>query len=170
MTTEALTAEVVVVADSGPLIALARIGRLDLLKKVHGQVLVPRAVWEEVAGAESEGRPGASDIRASSWVKMTDAEPLAADGYSLIVDRGEAEAIALARQLPAALLLIDDGRGRRLAQHIGVRIKGTLGVLVMAKRRGLLVSVGPEIEGLRQAGVHVARFLVEATLREVGEA
>src|SRR4051812_10252348 len=123
----------VVLADSGPLIALARLEKLHLLPSLYRRVRIPGAVWREVTQGVTERQPGAEAIRDADWIDVEQADPLQAEGYALLVDRGEAEAIALARHHHDSLLLIDDDRGRRLALKLGLRIKGTLGILVAAK-------------------------------------
>jgi predicted nucleic acid-binding protein len=99
---------------------------------------------------------------------VVSADDATAAAYGLIVDAGEAEAIAVARAR-AALLVIDDDRGRRLALRLGVDVKGTLGILVLAKRSGLLERVRPVVEALPQRGVYVSQRLIDAVLRELSE-
>ncbi len=158
----------IIVADSGPLIALSRIGQLDLLRALFGRVQIPTAVWQEVTQGAAEGRSGASEVRAAPWIDVVPVDATTAAGYALLVDDGEAEAIALARTADS-LLVIDDDRGRRLALRLGLRIKGTLGLLVLAKNRGLLDPIRPLLEALPQRGVHVSQRLIEIALREAGE-
>lgn len=163
-----MSEQVVVIADSGPLIALSRIGQLELLPQLFGRVQVPSAVFREVTQGAAEGRSGAAEVRAASWIDVVSADEATSSAYSLLVDEGEAEAIAVARARNA-LLIIDDDRGRRLALRVGLQIKGTLGILVLAKRRGLLAHVRPLIEGLSQRGVYVSQRLIDAVLRDAGE-
>ncbi len=163
-----MSERIVVVADSGPLIALARISQIELLPQLFGRVEVPRAVFREVTQGAAEGRSGASEVRAAPWIDIVSADVAMTTAYALLVDEGEAEAIAVA-QARDALLVIDDDRGRRLALRVGLRIKGTLGILVLAKRRKLLDRVRPLVEALPERGVYVAQYLIDAVLREVGE-
>lgn len=158
----------IVVADSGPLIALSRIDQLDLLPQLFGRIEIPSAVWREVTQGAAEGRSGATEVRAAPWIDVVSADEATAAAYALLVDQGEAEAIAVARAR-GQLLVIDDDRGRRLALRLGLRIKGTLGILVLAKRRGLLERVRPLVEALPQRGVYVSPRLLDAVLRDVGE-
>lgn len=157
-----------IIADSGPLISLARIGRLALLSQLFAKVRIPRTVFQEVTQGAGEGRPGAMEVRNASWVEVIDVPLAAIAGYSLLVDEGEAAAIALAKR-EGGLLLMDDDRGRRLALRLGLNIKGTLGLLVLAKRRGHIREVRECLDALVRAGIHVSHKLIEATLREANE-
>lgn len=157
-----------VIADSEPLISLARIEQLPLLPTLFGVVRIPEAVMRELTQGAAEGRPGAASIQAASWIQVVRVDPTSAAGYELLVDAGEAAAIALAMS-EGGLLLMDDDRGRRLALRLGLAIKGTLGILVLAKKQGHIASVRPLLEALQKHGIRVAQKLVEATLREVGE-
>jgi len=157
----------VVVADSSVLILLARTGRIELLASLYGRVIVPQAVWLEVSG--EPWRPGATALMNLAWLEVRSVDPQAAAGMRVLVDLGEAEAITLAVAHTNSLLLIDDDRGRRLALRLGLRIKGTLGVLLLAKQRGLISSVRGVVDELQQVGIHVAPSLVVAVLRAAGE-
>ena len=159
----------VVVADTSPLIGLARIGQLALLPALFGRITIPRAVWEELTQGAAEGRAGARDVQEASWIDVRAADPVAAAAYKLLVDRGEAEALALASASPDALLIIDDRRGRRIARERGVRMVGTLGVLVLARRRNLVPKLRPLLDALQQAGIYLSAGVLERVLREVGE-
>jgi predicted nucleic acid-binding protein len=88
-----------------------------------------------------------------------------------VLDEGEAEAIALAVERPGCALLLDESRGRRVAERFGLDVVGTLGVLVRAKRAGLVPAVRPLVAALREAhGFRVAAEVVASALREAGEA
>ncbi len=112
----------VIIADSGPLIALARIRHLHLLPAIFGRVVIPAAVLRELTEGAAEGRVGAEDVRSAAWIDVRDADPELSAAFSLIVDRGESEAIALAVRAPSSLLVMDDRRGRRLAIDRGLRV------------------------------------------------
>jgi len=162
-------AGLVVVADSSPLIALARIDQLQLLPSLYERVTVPEAVWQEVTRGASEQRAGAAEVQRATWIDVQHVEPKDIEAHALLVDRGEAEAIALASRLQARLLLVDDARGRQVAQRLGLPIKGTLGILVAAKRDGLLSAIAPSLDRLRDTGMRVAPRLVELALTAAGE-
>jgi uncharacterized protein len=153
---------VIVVSNASPIISLGAVGRLELLSQLFGEISIPRAVLEEVRSV---------DLRVVDWVIPTslkgDFVPRALEAE---LDRGESEAIALAVELRADLLLMDERRGRQIASRFGLKLLGTLGVLVEAKRSGLLTAVTPVLNDLRTtAGFRVTPELYQQVLREVGE-
>jgi predicted nucleic acid-binding protein len=158
---------VIVVSDSSPLIALARVGHFHLLHSLFGEVLVPGAVWDEVVQAD---RPEVTQIVSAEWVKVVAVHD---DSYLLAPrtegDRGEAEAIALAADAPADLHLLDERYARQLAVSMGFEIIGVAGVLGLAKARGFLAEVRPVLDRLRNLNFHLATALYEQTLRAAGE-
>lgn len=161
-------AEAIVVADSGPLIALARIGQLDVLRQLAESALVPNAVWEEVTAARPDA-PGASAVREARWLKVVAAPPGAVAALSILVDLGEAEAIAIAASHPGSLLLADDGRARRVAERLQVRRMGTVGLLRRAKKAGLLRELRPHLDALQAQGIYIRQAIIDAVLTDVGE-
>jgi predicted nucleic acid-binding protein len=162
-----MTHERLIVADAGPIIALASIGRFEVLQSLATDVMVPIAVHAEVlAGAP---RPGAKEIAAANWLRIVEAPTDLATAFRLVVDQGEAEALALAQGHPGALLVVDDQRARRVAEELGLRLTGTLGVLGMCKRAGILTHVRPEIEQLTRAGFRIEEGLAAAFLRTLSE-
>jgi hypothetical protein len=160
----------IVVSDTSPLINLAWIGRLDLLHAIHNQILIPEAVWQE-AVLRGEGRPGTTDVAAATWItthQIQNTHLVLALRQDL--DAGEAEAIALAVERAADLLIMDERLGRETAAAFGLRPLGTLGVLVAAKRQGLLNSIKSEIDALRQkAGFYLSDALYRRVLADANE-
>ena len=104
--------EWVIVADSSPLIGLARIGQLEILHKLASRVVTPPAVQDEVTLHRREA-PGAAAIRQATWIEVEAPDHLEVEPLAILLDRGEAEAIALARRLPSATLLLDDASAPR---------------------------------------------------------
>lgn len=154
----------IIVADTSPLLHLARIGRLELVGAALGQVLVPRTVWSELI------RPGTRSevvdaLRAAVWIRIAD-DPAPQD---LGLDAGETAAILLAEALGAEALVIDERRGRAVATARGLAVIGTLGVLAGAKRAGAVDRVAPLVEELRADGFWLSDSLVAAYLERLGE-
>jgi hypothetical protein len=120
--------EEIIIADSSPLIGLARIGQLGLLPQLAKRIVAPRAVHEEVTGARADA-PGAAEVAAQSWIELLDADPAVVAPLLILVGRGEAEAIALAQRESSAVLFLDDLRARKLADRLGLRRMGTVALL-----------------------------------------
>ena len=161
----------VVVADTGPLIALARVARLDLLRRLYHDALVPPAVHTELS--LDSARPGAKLLAKAfeaGWIKAQPVvDAVAVSELTQLLGPGESEAIILAEQENARFLLIDDARGRRVARERGVAVVGVAGVLLPAKSRGAVAAVGPVLEDLSQMGYRLSPGLVAAMLERAGE-
>ena len=158
----------IVVSDSSPLIALARVGQLHLLQMLFGEVLIPGAVWDEVVQAD---RPEVAEIVSADWVRVV---AVADDSYLLALrtelDRGEAEAISLAADVRADALLLDERSARQLAASMGLQVIGVIGVLKLAKQRGFITEVRPVLDQLvTSLSFRLGKTLYEQTLRDAGE-
>ena len=149
------------VSDTSPLTGLIQIGQAELLPRLFGRIVVPPAVHSEL----SQIHPVLP-----SWLEVLDPGPISVSLQSSGLHRGETEGIALALRLKASVLLIDEQHGRQVALAHGLRITGLLGILILAKSRGLVPVVEPLIRELRStAGCRFADALVAQVLREVGE-
>jgi len=162
-----------VISDSSTLIHLAKIDQLDLLRKFFGKVTIPPAVWLEVV-EEGKGRPGAIGVqtaRDAGWIQIqnpTDIRLLQILRSEL--DQGEAEALTLALEIGASLVLIDESEGRRIATLYNLPKTGVIGVLIRAKREGHLQSLRHELDRLRgEGGFWIAESLYVRAIETVGE-
>ena len=155
-----------IVSNSTPLIAFARIGELELLHRLVQYVLVPEAVWNEVI--ETGDRPGAAEIRTATWVEMRAVRVIPLEIVSLL-DRGEVEAIALAEEIAADELLLDERAARAVATARGLKIIGTVGLLARAKQRGMITTIRPFLERMQAQGIRYSQRFDEAFLRQLGE-
>lgn len=157
------------VSDAGPLIHLSWIGRLDLLQELFDEVIAPAAVRDEVlrVGPEitgaallrealADGRPAVRAVHDHAAVEALRAE----------LDQGEAEALVLMGEADADIVLLDDRRARDRAIDQGLPVTGTLGLLRMARDRGLLPAVLPLLLELRQRGFRISADLVEQIRQE----
>ena len=159
-----------VVADAGPLIMWARLGRLDLLRAICGEVWVPKLVEREAVN--DPRRPGAAAIltafTAKTWVRpspkieATDATPFPTLGG------GESAAIRLAIQLQCPVVM-DEKRGRSIAKAQHVALIGTLGILLVAKRQGHIDRIKPILEQMAQMNYFVSPALYTAAMKASGE-
>lgn len=157
----------IVVSNTSPLINLARISRLDLLHQLYNKILIPQAVWQETV-EDGVGQAGASEIGTAEWVTTRAvSNTLMVQALRQELDAGEAEAIVLALESKADLLLMDERLGRETAQHLGVRVIGLIGVLISSKSQGLIEKVRPELDALRQvAGFYLDDNLYQRVLKD----
>jgi predicted nucleic acid-binding protein len=160
----------IVVSDTSPVLNLARIGRLELLRLLYQQVLIPSAVYRELTNSKSD-LPPVIDLASMPWLIVAAAiDHNRVQELQKDLDLGEAEAIVLAIERRAHLLLVDERRGRRTAIAAGLRVTGLLGVVARAKRAGLIDSAKPVLDEL----IQTARFwigpdLYAEILAELGE-
>ncbi|MBS3933122.1 MAG: DUF3368 domain-containing protein [Truepera sp.] len=156
------------VADTGPLIALASIGQLTLLHQLYGTVLVPTTVHREVLAGGSRVL-GLTAYRQADWLEVVEVGAIDPALLALL-DEGEASVIALARQRQADVLLIDEQKARKIARTLyGLKVIGSVRVLLEAKRLGLLPSAKAAITTMRDQGYYLHDTIVEYALREAGE-
>ncbi|HLF97953.1 MAG TPA: DUF3368 domain-containing protein [Methylococcaceae bacterium] len=156
------------VVNAGPLIALSLLGRLDLLPALFREVWIPEAVHREISAGEE--RPAFAELQTPNWLARVRAAPTPDLLLVAELDPGEAAVISLARQLAPCVALIDERRGRRIAANVyGLPVKGVVGLLAEARRRGLIPALRPLLATLRQAGYYIAENLVEVACESVGE-
>jgi uncharacterized protein len=160
----------IVVSDTSPITNLALIGQLMLLQQLYGIIVIPQAVAEEIA-AIIPRLSNTPDILHFDWIQIrqvTDKTLVAS--LQLELDAGEAQAIALAIELKAELLLLDERRGRAIAARLNLNIVGLLGALIEAKHRGLLATVKPLLDDLiAKAGFWISNELYNRVLQAAGE-
>jgi predicted nucleic acid-binding protein len=164
------TCVALLVADSGPLIALARLSLLRLPTQMQHEVLVPSVVWTEVTRAAPEVELQALEsASASGWLTVAQGGPgisPALDGIAL--DDGELAALNLALHHNAPVL-VDELRGRAAAAQLGLPVVGTLGLLMMARERGLIGGLQPLVEALAAGGYYLSRSLIAHVLANDGK-
>lgn len=159
----------ILVLDSSALITLARIGRLHLLRGFADEVVIPHAVYDEVVRRGS-GRPGQTEIAHASWISHRRIRDRAARGrLETELGHGEAEAIVLAKELAADFVILDDARARQIAESQGLRVTGLLGLLLLAKERGLVEAVKPVLDEMVNAGFYVADAVYQDVIDAAGE-
>lgn len=170
----------IVIADAGPLIALAGIGHLALLRRLFGRVSVASTVADEVLqGGSFPDGPALTQGFAEGWLQRfhLDSPDHHAQAQSLMnlhqIDAGEAMAMVLALQAQTtgdqALLVMDDMRGRNAVQHARLGLVGTAGLLLLAKRQGHIAAVEPLLLGMRRNGYFLSQRLIDSALQQAGE-
>jgi len=161
----------IVVANSSVLIALCRIGMLNLLyQKFTEGIFIPEAVWYEVVES-GRGQPGSEEVSSSPWIKVKKVKDEKLISLLRIeLDEGEAEAIVLASELKADLVLLDEKAARKVAKRLGLQVLGTIGVLIWAKRAGLIDSLKEQLDALQKEGnFRIALDVYNKALHAVSE-
>lgn len=157
------------VTDSSPLIFLSKLNRLDLLRQEAEEVLAPPAVLEEIAEQDDEAKRQIEEAQ-RTWLEV---RPVRDMRLLAVLKRelgdGEAEAITLALETHAARIVLDDLDARRLADRLGQRLVGTLGLLLASKLRGEIPSLRAEIDRLQRGGFRASPALVAEILRSADE-
>jgi len=153
---------VIVVSDTSPITALLTVGQIELLHRLYGDVKIPPAVNDELR---------AYHIELPDFIQTVPVEcDLLLDQLQVTLDRGEAEAIVLAKALKADLLLMDEAMGRQAARLEHMPVIGLMGVLLIAKKKGLLTSVRDLVERLEaEAGFYLSRAVKAQVLAAAGE-
>jgi predicted nucleic acid-binding protein len=156
-----------IAVNTGPLIALSACGCLDLLSRLHSRVVAPEAVLAEfLRGQPTE--PGDLFVQ-PAWLEVCALATLPSPLLVKKLDRGEAETITLAIEQSIQLVVIDERRGRTAARLSGLRVTGSIGILLRAKREGLIAAIKPCLHSMQHAGMWQSQRLRSQALREAGE-
>ncbi len=147
-----------IISDTSCFILLTNIGELEILHKVYGQI----TTTSEIAAEYSDILP--------DWVEIRNVT----DKYKqqlleLQIDKGESSAIALALETPESTLIIDDYKARRIAENLHLAYTGTIGVIIKAKLLGIIPSIRPIIEKIKQTNFRISLEIEINALREAGE-
>jgi len=159
-----------VICNTGPIVALSMIDRIDILRDLFELVTVPEAVHMEIleGGTTNAGLAG---YRKVNWVKVGTLSKPVDPLLRTSLDFGEAAVIELARELSVNLVLVDERKARKIARTIyGLHVIGSARVLVEAKRHGLLDNVGAALQAMRNGGYWIGDSIVDAALKQAGEA
>ena len=155
----------IVVADTGVIISLVHIQRIDLIEKIFGEYYIAKAVWIELNNYDNPDfdnsilddlKPKVREINSKNYLSM-------------VMDYGESESAILYEELQADYLLIDDNKARLIAESLDINCIGTLGLLLKAKQKGLIAEVKPLFEKLLKAGRYFSRELLSDILNKIGE-
>lgn len=152
-----------VVSNTTTLIAFLGLGKLSILKELFGKLSIPKAVHDEL---HQKAVPPLDE-----WVEVIEIKDRRSySSYRRSLGSGESEALCLYQQIRADAILLDGRRARLVARHLSLKATGTLGVLLVAKRKGLIQAVRPEIERLeKEVRFRIAPELREEVLRVAGE-
>lgn len=160
-----------VVSNSSPLISLAAVQQLELLKQLFEEIIIPTAVYDEVV-VQGQNKPGANDVERAEWIiskavrNRKDLESLRKDYH---LGHGESETIVLVYELQADWIILDELPARKAANDHGQRLIGTIGILLLAKDLGLIHSVREILDLLIQHGFRVAEKGYHEAVSRAGE-
>jgi len=156
-----------VVSNTTPIISLLKIGKLEILKDLYDEIYIPQEVFNEIEAGKQ--KKYYLNLLAFEWIKIEQIQDIKSIAYFLDLDKGEAEAIVLATESEADLILLDESLGRFHAKHAGLRVTGTIGILVKAKKQGLISELKPLILELKEKGVWLSESLIERILELANE-
>jgi predicted nucleic acid-binding protein len=154
--------------NASPLIFLTRADLLDLLQLAATEIAVPTPVAEEIR-RRGPSDPGARALAETSWLQVVDAPAVSAAIQAWDLGPGESSVLAWCAARPGIEAIIDDLSGRRCANALGIPVRGTLGLVLLGKRRGRLREPRPVLESLREAGIYLSDRIMNRALTMVGE-
>ncbi|GET28524.1 DUF3368 domain-containing protein [Prolixibacter sp. SD074] len=155
------------VSNTTPIISLLKLNRLKLLQKIYKQIYIPTAVYNEIEAGKAKGYY--RDLSEIDWINIIEIQDKQAVKYFLDLDAGEAEAIVLATELNADLIILDEKLGRFHAKHADLKVTGTIGILIKAKSEGLIEKLKPLLNELTDKEVWISEKLKSEILKKVGE-
>lgn len=157
-----------VIVNASPLIVLFKSQQAELLPQLFPEILVPEAVWSEILAAGTED-VAAQQLPKVSWAQKVRVETISTQVSAWDLGKGESAVLSLALTLPDCRVIIDDRAARRCAKTHGIATLGTGGVLILAKRRGLISSVSSRLQALRDAGLWLSEDLCVLLKQQAGE-
>lgn len=152
---------ILIVADTGPIRYLVLIDAIEVLSRIYDRVIIPSAVLAELAHPHAPAAVQGWVSALPSWVEVKSARQIELDG---VLDPGETEAIALAQELKAHSLLLDETEARQAAIRLGLPVSGTIGILEMAAERGL-IDLPDAFQRLSRTNFRIARDLLQQALK-----
>ena len=157
-----------VIINNSPLVFLWILNLLPLLRELYTDVWIPEEVQEEFLRIDTIVRRSTLDN--APWIRTVSVtNPQSASAYGSL-DQGEASVLALAQEHGAYLVIIDEKKAREEAKRIGLPVKGTVGVLLEAKQKGLIDAIKPVLEALRDNGMYLDQSFIDDVLQLAGEA
>jgi len=156
------------VVNASPLILLGKIGHVALLGKLADELVVSAAVAREVANKPA-GERALAEVATFPGARFEPEIAMSAELLTWNLGQGESQVLALAGANSGSRAILDDLDARRCAQSFGVPLIGTIGVVLRAKRRGVIAMARPVIEELRRVGLYASDSLIERALAHLGE-
>jgi hypothetical protein len=160
----------IVVSDTTPLIGLASIGRLKILRDLFGEIYIPQAVYDETVTRGHKEGLAKKEVAGAEWIHVMEVKDRLAVNVLLDeLDLGEVETVILAMEMKAEWVLMDERKGRRKLSQLNIPKIGTIGVLLKAKQLGLIAILRSEFENLQKTGFAVSQTMIDEVLQAAGE-
>ncbi|MDF5721776.1 MAG: DUF3368 domain-containing protein [Rhizonema sp. PD37] len=155
-----------VIVNSSPLIVLLKSQKTQLIPQLFAEILVPSGVFEEITTKDDVA---STQLLNTSWIQRVEVNTIAPVVAAWDLGKGESQVLSFALKNTDFAAIIDDRAARRCAQALSINTIGTGGLLILAKRRGLIPSISPGIQALRDAGLWLSDTLVNLLKQQVGE-
>lgn len=156
-----------IVSNTTPIISLLKIGKLSILKDLYQSIIIPKEVFNEIENGKNKSYY--INLLEIEWIEIKEIKDKKSLSYFLDLDKGEAETIILANEINADLVIIDEKLARYHAKHANLKVTGTLGVLLKAKRKGKIKSIKTLLNELKEKGIWLNDKLVERVLKLANE-
>lgn len=158
-----------VIVNTTPLIALCHVGHLDILQKMYGEIMIPRAVYRELSQKEDSVCKKQVDC-SLDWIHIEGIEnQMAKTMFKTQLHDGEVEVMILAKEKNADIVIIDDANAKKHAKYLKLSVTGTLGVLIKAKKKGYIRELKPIIQEMIDKNIYISPKLMEYCLKQVDE-
>lgn len=158
-----------VIVNSTPLIALCHVNQLVVLKQLYGEIIIPKAVYDEISVKEDSICKKTVD-ESLDWIHVQEIQNHVAKAmFKSQLHEGEVEVMILAMEQQADVVIIDDQNAKKYAKYLKLPVTGTLGVLMKAKQNGYIFELKPILDRMIQNGIYIKESLVEICLKQVGE-
>jgi len=156
----------IVIADTGVLISLGIVGKIEIINKLFNEFYIPQAVWEELKKYENPAFPK----KYKTLLKKHILKIKSKNQLSLLMDYGESESVTLYQELNANCLLIDDQKARLMAESLGINCIGSVGLLILAKQKGLIHDLRSIFKVWQKNERYFSKKLLNEILSKTGEA
>jgi predicted nucleic acid-binding protein len=159
-----------IVVNASPLLALDACSQIDVLRSLYARVIVPDEVDKELSAGKTRALlPGGLNAAHRVWIEVLPLSNPPKASLTVGLDLGEAAVITLALELGASQILIDERKGWRAAVHEGLTPVGSVGIILLAKRKGLIVEVKPHLYEMRNKGIYLGQRLIDNAIMQASE-
>jgi uncharacterized protein len=159
-----------IIVNTSPLLALDACSQIDVLRSLYARVVIPEKVDEELSVGKTRSLlPGGLTAAHRRWIEVLPLSGPPHASLTAMLDPGEAAVIALALELGASQVLIDERTGWREAQTNGLTPVGSVGIILLAKKKGLITEVKPHLHEMRTKGIYLSKRVIDNAIIQAGE-